>query len=661
VIKALVGDVARDHLISEADLKSKFRLGACDFYADYSYCHGKKKNKRTAFSLDGSGDVEVKIPRAAGVCSMSLEIYSESLENKVFDNSDFRRRDDGASEIYRFTLPLSALGTGLYFIRLRASAFGEDMYSHRSGDGLCFSRSDSTSSYLQLTVYDYTSKTPEGILGGTIYHVFCDRFARGGKTELPEGRRLLLGEWTEIPEYPEYAGAPLKNNTFFGGTLYGVADRLDYIASLGATAIYLSPIFTSVSNHRYDTADYMSVDPMLGGDEALLHLIKEAEKRNIRIILDGVFNHTGADSIYFNRYSHFNSLGAYQSKESVYYPWYDFQNHPNEYTSWWGIEILPRINPDIPDCGDYFVGEDGVISKYSQMGVYGFRLDVADELSDSFIAKIKARLNERGENVLYGEVWEDASNKIAYGKRKKYYLGTELDGVMNYPLREGLIDYILHRSTEKLRYALTDVIDNAPERVMHTQMNLLGTHDTERILTVLSGEDTSHLSNAELLNKRLSCDARAESKKRLIAAATVLMTLPGIPAIFYGDEVGLEGYHDPFNRMPYPYGKEDFELLSHYRRLGALRRENTVYKNGEFKLSVLCDDYLIFTRYDGNKKYITVLNNSDAPIEVSASCRVKALLSGGYLRTHRLLPTEAEVFLAYGSRELEINLRGKNQ
>ncbi|MBO5207120.1 MAG: glycoside hydrolase family 13 protein [Clostridia bacterium] len=642
-------------------MKSSLRLGACDFRAEYSYCHEKKKNKRTAFPLDGSGALEIKLPRSAGVCEMSLEIYCESLSERRFLASSLYRREEGAFEIYRFSLPISTLGAGLYFVRLRAKAFGEDFYSHREGEGLYFDRNRELSSCLQLTVYDYKSERAEEILGGVIYHVFCDRFARGGKTELPEGRRLISGEWSEIAEYPEYRGAPLKNNTFYGGTLYGVADRLDYIASLGATAIYLSPIFTSASNHRYDTADYMSVDPLLGGDEALSHLIKEAEKRNIKIILDGVFNHTGADSIYFNRYSHYDTLGAYQSKESRYYPWYDFQSHPNKYTSWWGIEILPRINPDKPECGDYFVGEGGVIAKYSQMGVYGFRLDVADELSDAFIEKIKARLNLCGENVLYGEVWEDASNKISYNKRKKYYLGTELDGVMNYPLREGLIDYVLHRSTDKLRYALTDVTDNAPDRVMHTQMNLLGTHDTERILTVLSGEDVSGLTNAQLAKKRLSPEMRALAKRRLTAAVTVLMTLPGIPAVFYGDEVGLEGYHDPFNRMPYPYGYEDGELLSHYRRLGALRRQNSVYRDGEFLLDELNDSYLVFTRSEGKKKYITVLNNSDNPIEVSANKRTRALLSGEYSRTHSLNPTEAEVFLTHGRGELEIKFRGKNQ
>ena len=210
------------------------------------------------------------------------------------------------------------------------------------------------------------------------------------------------------------------------------------------------------------------------------------------------------------------------------------------------------------------------------MGIYGFRLDVADELSDDFIAKIKNRLTGKGESVLYGEVWEDASNKIAYDKRKKYYLGTELDGVMNYPVRVGIIDYLSGKGTDKLRYALTDVTANAPDRVLHTQMNLLGTHDTPRILTLLGGVSAEGKTNAQLSRIRMTAKARSKAIKRLKTAYTILATLPGIPAIFYGDEAGLEGYSDPFNRMPYPWGDESEELIAHYRKLGEIRSKNSV-------------------------------------------------------------------------------------
>lgn len=192
-----------------------------------------------------------------------------------------------------------------------------------------------------------------------------------------------------MPEYPAYPGAPLKNNRFYGGTLLGIIDKLEYIRSLGVDTIYLSPIFDAASNHKYDTADYMSVDSMFGGEKAFKALIKKAHEYGIGIILDGVFNHTGSDSIYFNKYGHYKTLGAYQSKKSKYYSWYDFKNYPDEYTAWWGIDILPRIHPDKPDCRKYFVGKDGVIAKYASMGIDGFRLDVADELSDDFIAEIK--------------------------------------------------------------------------------------------------------------------------------------------------------------------------------------------------------------------------------------------------------------------------------
>ena len=627
-------------------LCKELRILGGDFFAEYHYLHKGKRNHRTAYEKGDVAAIKITLPRSAGVNSLSLEIYDDSLGTLLCEVEGRLIHSLSSKEAYSFSIPTRRLGIGLYFMRLRASVLDFELYSHKAGDALRFDADASLYGMMQLTVSEFLYGVPEKILGGVIYHVFVDRFARGKDTAVPDGRRLISGEWENIPEYPEYRGAPLKNNTFYGGTLWGIIDRLDYIASLGVTAIYLSPISSSPSNHRYDTADYMTVDEMLGGDEALSALIKAADERGIGIILDGVFNHTGADSLYFNRYGRYGSSGAYQSRESEYFPWYDFKSYPNDYTSWWGIEILPRINPDIPECGEYLAGVGGVVDKYSKMGVYGFRLDVADELSDPFISKIKARLSDKGENILYGEVWEDASNKISYGRRKRYYLGSELDGVMNYPLREGIIDYVLTKSTDKLRYALTEVTENAPDRIMHAQMNLVGTHDTERILTVLGGEDTSGLSNSELCYKRMSEERRACAKKRLLAAATVLMTLPGVPAIFYGDEVGLEGYHDPFNRMPYPYGREDFEILEHYRALGNIRKDNTVYRSGDFELLILTPKLLVFSRSDGRESILTAFNNSDDEIIVDFSTAHTSLFSKTRAKSFTLSPMSADVFKA---------------
>lgn len=590
------------------------------------FVHNRKKSATSAFEKQERGGALLALPRILGTVLVELICTKDGEVNPTFSSRGKWQRTDSAFDEYSFDFP--KLDIGLYFFKIKiCSAFGE-LYAYPDYDVVRFSTFDFRT--FQMSVSDFKYNAPDELLGGVIYHIFVDRFNRGGEITVPDGANLV-SEWGGvIPEYPEYPGAPLKNNTFYGGTLWGIIDKLDYIASLGTKAIYLSPIFKSVSNHKYDTADYMSVDEIFGGDDALRELISQAKSRGIGIILDGVFNHTGADSIYFNRYGRFSSIGAYQTKDSPFYEWFDFETYPDKYTAWWGIEILPRINPDIPSCRNYFVGPDGVIDKYSKMGIFGLRLDVVDELSDSFVKDIKFRLNSNNTgSILYGEVWEDASNKIAYGKRRSYYLGDELDGVMNYPLRHGIIDYILNKNTSKLRYALCDIINNAPKRIANMQMNLLGTHDTERIITVLGGESSVGKSNTYLSTKRMTEKERELAKTRLMSAYTVLSTLPGIPTIFYGDEAGLEGYHDPFNRMPYPWGREDSELIEHYRKLGVIRSKNELYKEGEFKLINLTDSLLLFVRYDHTSCCFTIYNNSPSSMVVKLNTSPEVLL-GSY-------------------------------
>lgn len=612
--------------------------------ASYEYLHDGKPCISTAFETFEKSEITLYIPRSLGAGEVCLEVYDESLSQMIVQYyGNWSGLIDGC-DAYTFNIDKNQLGTGLYFLRPRLSVFDKCLFGHRYGENIYFDSESRLDGMMQMTICDFAYEEPKSIHGSVIYHVFVDRFRRGGKCSISDGAELIDGEWEVIPEYPEYPGAPLKNNTFYGGTLYGIIDKLDYIASLGVGIIYLSPIFEAASNHKYDTGDYMTVDRMFGGEEALKELIKACNDRNIKLVLDGVFNHTGSDSIYFNRYARYKTKGAYQSTKSKYYSWYDFQNHPDKYTSWWGIDILPRINPDKSQCGEYFIGDGGVIDKYSKMGIYGFRLDVADELSDDFISKIKKRLSNNGESVLYGEVWEDASNKIAYDKRKKYYLGTELDGVMNYPLRTGIIDYLRGAGTGKLYYALSDVTANAPDRILHTQMNLLGTHDTPRILTILGGRSAEGKSNAELSTLRMSPEARAKAIKRLMAGYTILATLPGIPAIFYGDEAGLEGYSDPFNRMPYPWGKECAELIKHYRALGEIRRKNAVYKKGAFRLLSLTDDLLVFARDSKSESYVTVVNNSDKDLALHFDSPVRALITKKRNAEFTISPRGSEVF-----------------
>lgn len=612
---------------------------------EYRYIHNGKGGISTAFEINENSVIQIEIPRVFAANYITLEIYDEKLSQIVFSIEGEWSGLHGENDTYDFTIDTEKIGTGLFFMRPRLYAFNSCYFGHRWGRDLYFDSNPSLTGLMQMTICDFAYSEPKKIRGGVIYHIFVDRFRRGGPVDVPDGARVIRGEWKSIPEYPAYPGAHLYNNTFYGGTLWGIIEKLDYIKSLGVNALYLSPIFRASSNHKYDTADYMTIDPIFGGEEAFFALIKACQKRDIEIILDGVFNHTGSDSIYFNRYGRYRETGAFQSKSSKFYDWYSFEEHPRKYASWWGIDILPRINPDNPHCGDYFVGDNGVIEKYASQGIYGFRLDVADELSDNFIARIKERLSNEGrDNILYGEVWEDASNKTSYDNRRKYYQGKELDGVMNYPLRSGIIEYLSGYGCDKLAYAMTEVTANAPERVLHNQMNLLGTHDTERILTILGGESKGDRSNKEIATLKMDGGRRTFATKKLMTAYTILATMPGIPTIFYGDEAGLEGYGDPFNRMPYPWGKEDHRLIEHYKNLGKLRAENDVYIDGEFKLLNLDASLLIFSRTKDEDVFVTIVNNSADEVNLVFEKAVCSLLNEKNSNSFKLGEYSASVF-----------------
>lgn len=597
-----------------------------------------------AFSVKEHLHGVLTLPRRLGVCSARLILQSDE-DGVRFDFPFSFVRFQGDDDHYEVILPPRSLKSGLYFFTVRTeSAFGtlyakKEPASHR----IHFSEyEEPTGAGFQLLLADFANDAPRWIYGTTIYHIFVDRFFRSGKNS-PRADAVFIEDFENgIPEYPEYPGAPLENNTFFGGDLDGVTEKLDRIAKLGVGCIYLSPIFEAYSNHKYDTGDYLTVDAAFGGEEALVRLIKEAKKRGIRILLDGVFNHTGDDSLYFNKRGKYPSLGAYQSRESPYYNWYDFQSYPDEYTSWWNISILPRLRLEEPSCLEFFLGNGGVIEKYAKMGIGGFRLDVADELTDSFIAGVKKKLSEiLPDAILYGEVWEDASNKIAYGKRRKYYYGQELDGVMNYPLRTGILSYLLSGDTHPLRYALIDVFDNMPQRILNSQMNVLGTHDTERILTLLAGKGRDGRKNAELATARLNEEERCLAKKRLKLAYLILATLPGVPTIYYGDEAGLEGYGDPFNRMPYPWGREDAELLEHYTKIGELRQRYSVYKEAPLRLIALDKEILSFARDEGDTCYVTLINRGEMPYVFESMVPLEILTDDERV-TQRILLKEAE-------------------
>ncbi len=472
----------------------------------------------------------------------------------------------------------------------------------------------------RLVVSKKEYDTPKKFGRGVMYQIFTDRFYRGEGQKaknLPvrEDARIIEDWDGGVPEFPLYPGAPLKNNTFFGGNLWGVIEKLDYLVSLGVTYIYLCPIFKAYSNHKYDTADYGTVDEMFGGDEAFDCLVKSARKKGIGVILDGVFNHTGDDSVYFNRYKKYGNGGAYNDPKSPYVGWYRFRTHPNDYESWWGIDILPKLNHKNEECRKYFTGEGGIIEKYIKRGIAGWRLDVADELSNDFLCELRktAKAASEGEAVIIGEVWENASDKVAYGERRKYFLGDQLDSVMNYPLKNAIVSFCLWGDGEMLYNTLTEIYASYPRCVSDKLMNLIGTHDTERILTVLGREDdNTGAANSTLAHLRLSEDERVEGIKLLKIAAALQYTAYGIPSVFYGDEVGLEGYGDPFCRMPMPWndieGTYREDILEYYRMLGRMRRDEEAFDGGDFHILSHTSSAIAYTREKNNSRVLVIAN-----------------------------------------------------
>ena len=373
----------------------------------------------------------------------------------------------------------------------------------------------------------------------------------------------------------------------------------------------------------------MHVDPMFGGDEAFSELCTECKKLGISVILDGVFNHTGDDSIYFNRQGNYGQTGAYNSKESEYYQWYNFSEYPDKYECWWGIDILPRVNCDNESFREYIFGENGVIRKYMRIGASGFRLDVADELSDEFISELRSTVkDEDADGIVIGEVWEDASNKSAYGKRRTYFTGGELDSVMNYPFRTAIVNFVKNLDGGRgFKETVMSIMENYPPQVAACNMNLLGTHDTPRILTALV--DDFDGSREEKAKRHLSRNLLPVAVERLQMASFLQYTLPGSPSLYYADEAGMEGYRDPFNRRTYPWGREDPELLAHFRRLGQLRKAYDALRLGDIQFFQAEDRRIGFTRRYGGSVLKIYCNRCGDPWDIPAG----KILMGHNLQT----------------------------
>lgn len=472
---------------------------------------------------------------------------------------------------YRF-FPKLKHGIGLYFYYFEVTERTDTGYQTyyygarygRGGEGRLYASEQEVSKY-QLTCFKEADPTPKWYTSGTGYQIFPDRFNNGnpGNTiNSPKLDTFIYGRHSDDPMYLKDDAGDIIRWDFYGGNLAGIRQKIPYLKELGVTFLYLNPIFEAQSNHRYDTANYLAIDGMLGTQDDFESLVEELHANNMELILDGVFSHVGQNSLYFNRNGQYGeNVGAYRNPQSPYTEWFTFNTYPDDYKSWWGIKDLPEVKKEQTSFQEYIYGDlDSVLAKWNRLGVDGWRLDVADELPDSFIAGIRHNLDSYPEKVLIGEVWEDASNKISYNTRRQYILGDGLQGVMNYPFRHYIIELLTHqKKPEKVATDFLVIKENYPPDVLLGNLNNLGTHDTERIFTMLN-------ENVGLTQ----------------IAVGLMYMLPGVPCAYYGDEKGLTGGKDPENRKFFPWERPNAELFTTYQKWMKRRTESDVLQNGLF-------------------------------------------------------------------------------
>ncbi|MFW5971928.1 MAG: glycoside hydrolase family 13 protein [Bacillota bacterium] len=529
---------------------------------------------------------------------LSTTMNDSNISEKKNINEDNINLSSDLNHIYEVKVS-SGDNARLFFYHMCIKIDGKDYYYGKKDDGLggegCLSNHLKNS--YQLTVYK-GNDNPTWFSSSIVYQIFVDRFFNGNEENRvlnPKKNTLIQSHWDNKPLYVKNEKGHVIRWDFFGGNLEGVRKKLSYLKDLGISVIYFNPIFQAASNHKYDTGDYHKIDEMFGDNQLFKNLVEEADEMGIKIILDGVFSHTGIDSIYFNKYDNYDSVGAYQSKESPYYSWYRFSNHPEDYESWWGISDLPNVNEMDPGYQDFIIyNKNSVLNHWMDAGIMGWRFDVADELPDQFIKNFKKEMrNKKKDSILIGEVWEDASNKSSYSRRREYFMGEELDSVTNYPFRKILIDFILGRIDSRyVHNRLLTLAENYPLFNFYSLLNLLGTHDVPRILTELS-RDHQNACNYDVYTLAV---------RRLKLLSLWQMTFPGVPCIYYGDEVGLEGEEDPDNRRTYPWGNENQEILKWYQKVIALRKSYHIYSTGEWHSIYFNKDVYGYLRIINNNK-----------------------------------------------------------
>lgn len=587
-------------------------------------------------------------------------------------------RVEGGTNYAIWTYTLATPATpGLIYYKFRASdrgaaAYYNDDYAddhdnlNQGGTGVQAANESGQS--FQITVYDPAFQTPAWLQNANVYQIFPDRFRNGdttndycrsgGTTGCPTYYgtipATLHATWNEAPEDGHVTG--VYSRDFFGGDLKGIENKLDYLQGLGVDTIYLTPIFSARSNHRYDTDNYLAVDPSLGGDAALASLVSALNARGMHLILDGVFNHTSSDSLYFDRYHRYASNGACESLSSSYRGWFNFFTSTvpcgkPDYEGWFGYDSLSVLNDGSAAVRDfiYRTSSDNVVKHWYAAGASGWRFDVANEITHNWWRNFRPYAKSyRSDGPLVGEVWDDASS---------FLLGDQLDSVMNYRFRKNVLGFargtaewrdndnsgsnvIVPLTPSQFDRALKAVREDYPAQATAAMFNLIDSHDTNRPLYVLTMTGDSGL---------------VQAKQRLKVVALFQFTYMGAPTVYYGDEAainvpslssGANGPEDdPYNRAPYPwadqsgnpnlYGPADSGMISYYSTLASVRRQHAALRTGSFTTLLTGDTSAsstdnatyAFARVSGTDKAVVAINNGAT--SNSASISVGAYFANG--------------------------------
>ena len=573
------------------------------------------KDKIRAIATDEKVKLRIIVPRSMKCCGATLCVVKENESPAYY--SMFWAGMCGDDNEY-WELHFFATTPGLYWYHFELDTPWGRSFVRNVGRGVGDFAPDASD--FQQTVYDKNFKTPDWLKGGIIYQIFHDRFYSSGTEKHDVRPSRVMRRWGDEPFWREEQMNGIWNNDYFGGDLKGIEEKLLYLANLGVTCIYLNPIFEANSNHRYDTADYEKIDPLLGTEDDLKSLCKTArEQYGISIILDGVFSHTGCDSKYFNIYSNYDDVGAYNSKESPYYPWYKFINWPDEYHSWWGIKLLPEVIEETPEYREYICGKNGILRKWLKCGISGWRLDVADELPDVFLDDLRRAVkDENSDAVIIGEVWEDATTKLAYGERRRYLLGEQLDSVMNYPFADAVLNFVKFANADAFIDSVMSIIEKYPPQVTNVLMNHIGTHDTERAITRLAGENCEGYGRHwQHEHNKLSDYDYYRGVSMMKIASLIQYTLPGVPSLYYGDEIGMQGMKDPFNRACMDWYEPNTELHRWYKRLGEIRRGCKAFERGSF-VPIYCSYKTVaYLRSGDNNEVLVAVNLDENAVDIN--------------------------------------------